>query len=119
MSKVRLLCVEDHQDTCELISVILKDYKVVSAYSMAEALNQATTGKFSLYLLDYHLPDGTGLELALLIRQFDPDTPIIFVTGTSQMTESQAKKIGANGLIKKGSPKFIEELANKVKQLLN
>jgi len=27
-------------------------------------------------LLDYSLPDGTGLELATLIRQFDDSTPI-------------------------------------------
>ncbi len=118
MSKKRILCVEDHPDTCELISVILKKYKVVSAYSMEDALRQATLEKFDLYLLDYHLPDGTGLELSLLIKNFDTKTPILFVTGTSSMTEPQAKKIGAQGLIKKGSKNFVEDLENKVDRLL-
>ena len=107
MTKKRILCVEDHQDTCELISTILINYEVISAYSIEDALRLATLEKFSLYLLDYHLPDGTGLELSLLIKNFDTETPILFVTGTSSMTEAQALKIGAQGLIQKGSNSFL------------
>jgi CheY-like chemotaxis protein len=60
---------------------------------MAEAINLATKEKFDLYLMDSHLPDGTGLELCLLIKNFDTETPILFVTGTSNMTEKQALDI--------------------------
>jgi CheY-like chemotaxis protein len=104
---------------CELISLILKDYKVTCAKSMAEALRLASMEKFCLYLLDYHLPDGTGIELCLLIKNFDTDTPILFVTGTSSMIEQQALNIGAQGLLKKTDYKFPEKLTAKVTELLN
>lgn len=84
---------------------------------MAEAINLATKEKFDLYLLDYHLPDGTGLELCLLIKNFDTETPILFVTGTSNMTEAQALTVGAQGLIRKGS-ELVERLEKKVAELL-
>ena len=118
MKKKRFLCVEDHPDTCELIATILDEFEVISAGSKAEALRKAATLKFNLYLLDYHLPDGTGMELALLIRNFDPETPILFVTGTSSLTEKQAIKIGAQGVIKKSSKTFVEDLTNKAQELL-
>jgi CheY-like chemotaxis protein len=114
-----ILCVDDHNDTCELISVILKNYKVTSANSMAEALRVATKEQFSLYLLDYHLPDGTGIELCLLMKNFDTETPILFVTGTSSMTETQALNVGAQGLVKKTDDNFTVKLERKVSELLN
>jgi CheY-like chemotaxis protein len=60
MQKNRILCVDDHHDTCALISTILNEYEIKSASSMAEALLLATKEKFNFYLLDYHLPDGNG-----------------------------------------------------------
>lgn len=118
MKKKSVLCVEDHPDTCELISMILKKYEVVSANSMADALAQATKRKFALYLLDYHLPDGTGIELCLLIKNFDTETPMLFVTGTSSMTEKQALTIGAQGLIKKTCDTFVKDLEAKAAEIL-
>ena len=68
--------------------------------------------------MDYHLPDGTGIELCLLIKNFDAETPILFVTGTSSMVEEQALNIGAQGLIKKNNDHFAEKLSAKVAELL-
>lgn len=119
MKKKRILCVEDHQDMCELITKILDTYEVVGAYSMEDALRRASAEKFDLYLLDYHLPDGTGIELSLLIKNFDADTPILFVTGSSSMTNEQVLNLGGQGLIRKGSVDFIEALHSKVDELLS
>src|SRR5687767_9605475 len=119
MPKKRILCVDDHHDMCDLVSTILKKYEVVNAHSMEDALRQATLEKFDLFLLDYHLPDGTGIELCLLIKNFDTETPILFATGTSSMTKAQALTVGAQGLIKKGSAKFVEELQSTVDELLS
>jgi CheY-like chemotaxis protein len=104
---------------CQLISLILQDYKVTSANSMAEALRLASKEQFSLYLLDYHLPDGTGIELCLLIKNFDTTTPILFATATSSMTNQQALNIGAQGLISKNSDNFAEKLPIRVAELLD
>jgi CheY-like chemotaxis protein len=86
---------------------------------MAEALRLASTNKFSLYLMDYHLPDGTGVELCHQIKTFDAETPILFITASSSMIEQQALDIGARGLIKKTDDKFAEKLPTKVSELLD
>lgn len=114
----KILCVDDHKDFCELVAAVLADAKVNSAHSMADAVLLATKEKYDLYLLDYHLPDGTGLELCLLLRGFDAVTPILFITGTSSMTEAQAITAGANGLVKKGRTDSVERLITKVADLL-
>ena len=100
-TKRRILCVDDHDDFCSLITTILSDYEVVSAHSKAEALRKATGGLFDLYLLDYYLPDGTGLELCLLLRDFDDSTPILFVTDGADLTQKQIESVNAQGLIRK------------------
>lgn len=114
----KILCVDDHTDFCELVAAILHDVKVVSAHSLAEATLLATREKFDLYLLDYHLPDGTGLELCLLLRGFDATTPILFMTGTSSISEAQAINAGADGLVKKGRTEAVADLRSKVTKLL-
>jgi CheY-like chemotaxis protein len=116
--KKQILCVDDHADTCALVTTILSDYETTPSYSMADAIKQATARKFDLYILDYHLPDGTGLELCLMLRGFDRDTPILFATATSSITEAQVITAGAQGLIKKGSTSFPSDLPVRVAELL-
>lgn len=99
--KRRILCVDDQDDMCSLINTILSDYEVVSAHSKAEGLRKATGGLFDLFLLDYYLPDGTGLELCLLIRDFDDSTPILFVTDMDGLNQQQIASVNGQGLIHK------------------
>ena len=97
----RVLCVDDHADTCDLIAVILGQYEVVSASSKLEGLRTAKSQHFDLILLDYHLRDGSGPELSRQIREFNPNIPILFVTGTYTMTMSEVLEAGAQGVVKK------------------
>jgi CheY-like chemotaxis protein len=78
----------------------------------------ATRDKFNLYLLNYHLPDGDGLEIALLIKNFDPETPILFVAGTNYISEKQALMVGAEGLLEIDSSSFLVDLEKKVSALI-
>ena len=116
--KKQILCVDDSTDTCELVTFILKDYQVTSAYSKADGVKRATAAKYDLYILDYHLPDGTGLELCLMLRTFDRDTPILFATATSSITEAQVITAGAQGLVRKATTSFHDELPARVARLL-
>lgn len=86
---------------------------------MAGAVKQATAEKFDLYILDYHLPDGTGLELCLMLRAFDQDTPMLFATGASSILEAQVMTAGAQGLIRKGIESFTADLLTRVSELLD
>jgi len=100
-AKKRVLCVDDQEDTCGLVSAVLGDYNVIAEHSKAGGLSQAATEKFDLILVDYHLPDGTGLELCMLIRAFDPNTPILMVTCTHSISHEDVIAVGGQGVIRK------------------
>src|SRR5215216_1377601 len=84
-SKGRILLVEDHQDTLEIIhlSMQILGYEVSSASTLADAFILAGDGDFDLYLVDGKLPDGTGIEFCKQIRKFDFKTPILFCSASA------------------------------------
>ncbi len=70
-----------------------------------------------LYLLDWQLPDGTGIEWASEIRKYDTDVPIVFLTArTDHESAVQALSKGANDFIRK--PFGYEELFLRIKKAL-
>lgn len=97
----RILCVDDHEDTCALIAALLVEYEVIKAFSKAEGLCTAKSQHFDLILLDYHMRDGTGPELSRQIREFNQSIPILFVTGTYTMTRREVLESGAQGVVRK------------------
>lgn len=115
--KKRILCVEDHESMCQLISVILKGYEVISASSKSEAIRLLATEQFDLILLDYYLPDGTGFELCLHLRSSDQKTPLLFVTSEVAITETEVLNLGAQGLVRKGAS-LVEKLKIGVSNIL-
>jgi DNA-binding response OmpR family regulator len=87
--KKRILCVEDDKDACDLIIFHLSKYGVVLADSQASGLLLAKTEPFDLYIIDVHLTYGDGIELCQQLRAFDPHTPVVFCTGSSDETLRQ------------------------------
>ena len=83
--KQRILCVDDHDDTCFMLSALFgqEGYETVSAGNMSEALELARREHFDLYILDARLPDGSGLELCVSLRALDPHARIIFYSGAA------------------------------------
>ncbi len=81
-------------------------------------MRRATSERFSLIILDYILPDGSGLELCRAIRRFDPHTPILFFASTAHEIHQQyVMGILAQGLLLK--PLGIYDLVETVNSLLN
>lgn len=79
---VRILLVEDNQDTLNFLATILarKGHHVRTASDLASALRSASAADFDLLISDIELPDGTGLELMRTIRSSHP-VPGIAVSG--------------------------------------
>lgn len=118
-SRPRILCVEDDQDTCELLAIALgmEGYDVVSAHTLAEGLSLAKTGGFALYIVDNWLPDGTGVELCEQIRAFDTHTPIIFYSAAAFNSDrEEAIRAGAQAYLVK--PIGVLELGQIVARIL-
>jgi signal transduction histidine kinase len=62
---VRVLLVEDHQDTCRMMARLLRGsgYHVATADSVSTALQTADSDHFDVMVSDIGLPDGSGFEL--------------------------------------------------------
>ena len=116
--KKKILCVEDHTEMGELIAIDLPEYEVIGVFSKADALDKATEEQFDLYLLDFHLPDGNGIELCLLIRAFDPNTPIFLCSGSDSLTIEQIKTAGGQRFIFKNET-FLWKLREAVTEVFS
>ncbi len=77
-----ILFVEDHQDTAEVMSGILRSqgYLVQTCATVSEATRLARENNFDLILSDVGLPDGTGIDLIRAIR-LHSTVPAIALTG--------------------------------------
>lgn len=100
----RILYLEDDETMRYYVPHLLRaaGYEVVLAENLTEGLRLAKSEAYDLYLLDYRLRDGTGIELCRLIRTFDAFTPILFYS--SVVDEDMEKAVfsaGAQLCIKK------------------
>jgi len=100
--KKRILFVEDHEDTWEIVELTLAECKLTFARKFDDGLRLARQGYFDLYLLDNWLPGGSGIGLWRAIRQFDPHTPILFYSAAAYEHDIQeALRSGAQGYLVK------------------
>ena len=116
--KCRILCVDDHFDTSEMLRLLLaeEDYEVQTAATMQEATQLAATSQFDLYVLDKRLPDGTGLELCERLGLLTPGVPCIFYTGDAyEIHRYEALAAGATAYVAKPD---IDGLIESVHELL-
>ena len=116
----RVLYIEDHEDTRELVTLVLeqRSYEVVTGSTIEAGLALAGSQHFDLYLLDSWLPDGSGLDLCRRIREFDKATPILFYSAAAyEIDKDLAMRSGAQAyLIKPSQP---SELCNLVALLID
>ena len=115
----RVLYIEDHEDTRELVTLLLgqKSFDVVTGGTIETGLALAMAQTFDLYLLDSWLPDGSGLDLCQRIREFDQTTPILFYSAAAYASDHvSALACGAQAyLIKPSQP---SELCRLVTELI-
>ena len=117
--KPRILITDDHEDTREMIALVLKqsDYEVSGAANVVEALKLATSGKYNLFIFDSWLPDGTGIDLCRTVRTFDHQTPILFYSAVAYEQDKElAMSAGAQAYLVK--PVELAELLQTVKELI-
>lgn len=105
----RLMIVDDHILFREgLISLFrsTSDFDVVgSAGSVYEAIAMARTARPEIILMDFSMPDGTGVDATRAILEELPDCKIVFLT----MYEAddklfEALRAGARGYMPKNTP---------------
>ncbi len=117
-TKCRILCVDDHHDTSEMLQILLaeEDYDVKLAATIKEACDLAVAHEFDLYVLDKRLPDGTGVDLCTTLNELTPSVPCIFYSGDAyEIHRQEAMQAGAVAYIPKPD---IDGLIDAVHKLL-
>jgi DNA-binding response OmpR family regulator len=93
-----------------------EDYEVVVAETCEQAVTLAATDTFDLYVLDRHLPDGTGVELCQHLNEITPNVPCLFYSGDAyEYHRLEAIAAGADAYVAKPD---IGGLIDNVRNLL-
>lgn len=121
-SPCHILYVDDDKDSCELVKAMLHfsdlDYKITTAESAKEAIPLMANQSFNLFILDYSLPDISGIELCRYIRKNYPSKPIMFLSAKAYPTDrTTGLEAGANEYLVK--PNDLSRLVETIKQLLD
>ena len=83
MSVTNVLVVDDDVAVCRIVHRMLSDekYKVQTSQSVADAFDAIEQKSFDVYVIDFKLPDGSGLDVAERIRSKWGGSPIILISG--------------------------------------
>ena len=116
-AKRTVLSVHPEKQVQESISHTLNDWTVLCAstgYDAIRALNRQT---FDAYVLDYWLPDWSGIELCREIRKSDPQVPICFYSSArNEQYRSRALRAGATFYLR--NPNDIGSLRHALSSLI-
>ncbi|WP_304516781.1 response regulator [Cecembia rubra] len=100
----KILIVEDDVVFCKLLTRFLRKngFEVMDAQSGKDALELLNLNKFELAVLDYRLPDMTGIEILKEVKRKNPKSKIILITRYGdQDVASKAIDSGADAFISK------------------
>jgi len=79
---LKILLVDDHQDTCAALEKLLarRGHLVAVSHDVRSAMEAAARNKFDLLISDIALPDGTGMDLMMQLRAI-ANVPGIAISG--------------------------------------
>jgi two-component system NtrC family response regulator len=82
--EAKILVVDDDEDICYIVTRTLEKmgYEVLSARSGLEAIRAAANQRFCLALVDIKMPDMGGQEAITKMHEYDPQMPVILMTGS-------------------------------------
>src|SRR5690348_3867196 len=89
-----ILCVDDTAYVLQMLDMFLTavGYRVVTASNGRAALELAATFALNAAVLDYEMPDLTGLEVAQILKRERPGLPILMYSAHPQ--EDKVKTAG-------------------------
>jgi CheY-like chemotaxis protein len=92
---LRILVVDDQPVLCEILSTYLTNdsHLVETAADGAEALEKFSAGSFDLVITDHVMPGISGGELAAIIKERSPRTPVVLLTGFASTTGETDERI--------------------------
>lgn len=91
----RILLVDDDSNILDTAKDILEDagYTVETATRVAVALERLQKDPFHLMLVDFNLPDGSGVDLAAQAQVLRPGILVILMTGEANVALDKSAKV--------------------------
>jgi DNA-binding NtrC family response regulator len=119
MSVTEVLVVDDDVRICQIVQRMLSNQqcKVQTTQTIADALGAIEKKAFDAYVIDFKLPDGSGLDVAEVIRLKWGATPIILISGYDPAAVAlRAEKLAISDFLQK--PFSREVIAEAIKKAI-
>lgn len=117
--KNKILVVDDEEALRTVLSAELEGegYQVNTAADGDEAIKIIGTQQFHLILLDIKMPNVDGFEVLKFVKQHQPSTKVIMLTGFADLKNAiESKKLGAEDFVSK--PYDLVDLLTTVERVL-
>ena len=113
-----ILVAEDEDNNYELGKVVLsKRYRLLRAHNGIEAVTFCEDEHPDLILMDIRMPEMDGLDATRIIKEVNPDVPIIALSAYAfEENIREAQAAGCNGFLSK--PFRVEDLLDKIHNYL-
>jgi two-component system, OmpR family, response regulator VanR len=88
MDAIKVLCVENRVEYLEALRYMLEEagYEVISATNGKQGLLMLRKNQIEGVLLEYDLPDATGLAVRAEMRRIKPEIPVLLFAGIGSQT---------------------------------
>jgi two-component system NtrC family sensor kinase len=119
LSKLKVLYVEDYEDTREQLVKIFSDIfkEIVTAVDGLDGFNKFQKGGFDLVITDISMPNKNGIELINDIKKIDKNIPIIIFSAHSDTDYLiDAIKLNVDSFLIK--PLDVEQLLDGLKKIV-
>ena len=116
----RILVVEDDVEVSRAVAHMLNylGHGATECGHAEEAFRLAQAESFDLLLIDYRMPEVTGLDLIVMLRQEGCNVPVIMMTGYPATEERvSAQSLGVFAILKK--PITPEQLAGALAEIFS
>ena len=118
-----ILVVDDEQPVCDMIKDMLEPagYTITATQSANEAISLFNECPLDMIITDMVMPEKTGIDLIMKIREKSPDVKILAISGGGGINGrfdylAVAELVGAESILKK--PFTMGQLRERVKTMM-
>ncbi len=119
--EITILIVEDNDDDAEILTRYLNKHKEFSISRVSrgeEGLKRITENIFDIILLDYGLPDMTGIDFLKKMREAGVISSVLILTGRDDRNSAvESMKLGASDYLVKSDEEY-KIIASTIKQIV-
>ena len=119
MENYSILCVDNDRNIVNVLSVILKKsgYNVYSAFNGSDALKILEEEQVDIAIIDYKMPEMSGIDLLKKIKDLNYDVEVLILTGYGTIPNAvESIKLGAFDYILK--PFYKNDILSRIDKIL-